>query len=117
MSEHKKELEFKIIFADEYNPVYANGAWGGFSHKGELVMHFTHERQPAPHKIYHESQDGQLWEEIRREPKAEHLLIIRYVATGVTMNLETAKSVHAWMGKQIEQYEALQQQGETKAKS
>ena len=52
MSESKKpEIVFKYIFNYAYNPVYVNGAHGGLSPRGELVMNFYLERPPLPEEI------------------------------------------------------------------
>lgn len=45
MSDKKNELKFKYIFDDSYNPVYVNGAHGGVTPRGELVVNFYLERQ------------------------------------------------------------------------
>ena len=54
MSNKKPEMTFKYIFTYDYSPVYVNGAHGGISPRGELVMNFYLERQPLPNAISHE---------------------------------------------------------------
>ena len=40
MSHKKNELTFKYIYTYDYNPDYVNGAHGGISPRGELVVNF-----------------------------------------------------------------------------
>src|SRR5665647_3901130 len=54
MSSNKPELTFKYVFNYGYNPTYVNGAQGGFSPRGEMVINFYLERQPLPDAITHE---------------------------------------------------------------
>lgn len=41
-------VEYKYIFADDYNPVYANGAVGGPGTRGEIAINFFVERPAVP---------------------------------------------------------------------
>jgi len=54
MSQKKPEITFKYVFNYGYNPTYVNGAQGGFSPRGEMVINFYLERQPLPEAISHE---------------------------------------------------------------
>ncbi|MFC0297755.1 hypothetical protein [Geobacillus jurassicus] len=48
MSGKEKVVHFKYLFPDDYNPVYVNGAHGGISPQGEIVVNFYFERRPLP---------------------------------------------------------------------
>lgn len=41
-------IKIKYIFRDHYNPVYANGAYGGITPSGEIVASFYFEKHPLP---------------------------------------------------------------------
>jgi hypothetical protein len=103
-----RKVSFKYIFSPDYNPVYANGAYGGPTSQGEIAVNFFVERQPVPiEDTWSISPDGKLLEQVAREPKGEEgtALIIRFVTGGVIMNLEVAKRVYAFLGRHIAQLE------------
>lgn len=107
MSE-KKRITFNYHFDDNYNPEYVNGAYGGIGPKGELIVNFYLERQGIPKSHTHEvKEDGSL-----DSPKAENqeeseLNLIRYINTGVILNLESAKRIHDWLGQKIDEFEKM----------
>ncbi len=108
MSHKKPELTFKYIFNYAYNPVYVNGAQGGFSPRGEMVINFYLERQPLPETISHEiTLEGAIGREISVEPKDLTSSMVRYIDSGVVMNYENAKVFHSWMGEKLREVEEL----------
>jgi hypothetical protein len=103
-----KRVRFKYVFPDDYNTLYVNGAYGGVSPRGELVMNFYLERQPVPR--WHENELGEsggIGEELSSEPPKDLLIIIRYIQAGVVMNLENARSVRDWLSSHIASLEAM----------
>ena len=81
MSSKKPELTFKYIFNYGYNPSYVNGAQGGFSPRGEMVINFYLERQPLPDAITHEiTPEGAIGRETEVDPKdlAQYGEVYRY---------------------------------------
>ena len=99
----ENKITFKYKYSDDYNPQYINGAQGGVNVQGEIVANFYFERLPLPNSITNEiSNDGVLGKEMATEPKDLHNSVLRYVQSGVIMNLEVAKQVYAWLGKHIE---------------
>lgn len=108
MSAKKSEIVFKYIFNYGYNPIYVNGAQGGFSPRGELVIHFYLERQPLPESISHEiTPEGAIGRETGVEPDGLAGSMVRFVDTGVVMNHETARAFHAWLGDKLREMEEL----------
>ncbi len=108
MSQKKAELTFKYIFNYGYNPSYVNGAQGGFSPRGEMVINFYLERQPLPEAISHEiTPEGAIGREISVEPEDLASSMVRFVDTGVVMSYENAKVFHAWMGDKLREVEEL----------
>uniref|UniRef100_C6E564 Uncharacterized protein n=1 Tax=Geobacter sp. (strain M21) TaxID=443144 RepID=C6E564_GEOSM len=111
MSNNKKnEMTFKYIFQYDYNPVYVNGAHGGISPRGELVMNFYLERQPLPNAITHEiTQAGTIGPETEVEPADLTRSLVRQVINGVVVNYNTARELHYWLGEKLKEMEALEQ--------
>lgn len=109
-----QKINFKYLFAEDYNPVYANGAHGGLSPRGEIVVHFYHERPGVPVSISHEvTPDGNIGEETDVVPNDFKHTLYRSVQTGVTMNLESARTFHLWLGERLQELDLLRQARET----
>jgi len=109
MSDKKPEMTFKYIFTYDYNPVYINGAHGGISPRGELVMNFYLERQPLPNAISHEiTPAGSIGPETEVEPSNLGRSLVRQVTNGVVVNYQTARELHYWLGEKVKEMEALE---------
>jgi len=110
----KEEKTFKFIYKlpENYNPVYVNGAFGGITTKGEIVVNFFLERTALPVSDTHEVKDDKLGEIVQREfsesDQPRHA--IRYVESGIVLSLRHAKSIHAWLGKRVEELEEVSEQ-------
>lgn len=104
-----ERVKFKYIFPETYNPVYANGAYGGPTTMGEIAINFYIERHPVPLEDTHAlAEDGRVAEQLERVPQPEDksVTIIRYLTTGVLLNYESAKRIHDWLGRHLEQMES-----------
>jgi hypothetical protein len=109
MSQNKPELKFKYIFNYGYNPVYANGAHGGVSPRGEIVMNFYLERMALPESITHEiNPNGTIGNEVSAEPADLKNSLVRFIEAGVVMNYQNAKDFHLWLGERVKEMEALE---------
>lgn len=108
MSNKKPELTFKYVFNYGYNPSYVNGAQGGFSPRGEMVINFYLERQPLPDAITHEiTPEGSIGRETSVDPTDLASSMVRFIDTGVVMSYENAKVFHAWMGDKLREVEEM----------
>lgn len=96
------KIKVKYKYADDYNPQYVNGAHGGINVQGEIVANFYFERVPMPNSITHEvTKEGGLGNIVATEPEDLTKSVLRYVQSGIVMNLEVAKQIHKWLGNQI----------------
>lgn len=110
----KPQITFKYLFAEDYNPVYVNGAHGGISPRGELVVHFYLERPGVPVSITHEvNPNGTIGAELDEVPSDFKQTLYRAVESGVVMNYESARTFHAWLGERLKEMEAVQQARES----
>ena len=108
MSLKSNELTFKYIFNYGYNPTYVNGAQGGFSPRGEMVINFYLERQPLPEAISHEiTPEGAIGRETAVEPEDLPASMVRFIDTGVVMSYENARVFHAWLGDKLREVEEM----------
>ena len=110
MSNGKKpELTFKYIYNYSYNPVYVNGAHGGLSPRGELVMNFYLERPPLPEEIRHEiNQNGTIGNVTGEEPKDLNSSMVRFIDNGVILNFESARNLYFWLGERLQEMESVE---------
>lgn len=111
----KRTIKFKYIFDDDYNPIYVNGAQGGINPQGEIVANFYLERLALPTSQVQEiNPDGNLGNILDSEPQDLNQSFVRVIKNGVVMNLQTAKSISAWLNTNIESLEKLQAQKQQK---
>lgn len=108
--QESKSVEFKFIFQDDYNPVFANGAFGGIGPHGDLVINFYHERAGLPYSQTHSvgPDDKELGPEISRDPPLDETVkLVRFVTTGAVMDEACARRIHAWLGTKLQQFDSL----------
>lgn len=104
--EHKRQIQFQYIFSDDYNPEYCNGAYGGVTSQGEIVVNFYLERMPIPKSLTHEiNEDGSLSGAVDVSPENLDSKVIRYITSGVVLSESSARSIHDWLGQQIQEIE------------
>ncbi|QXE92485.1 hypothetical protein [Geomonas subterranea] len=110
MAKNQNEMTFKYIFTYDYNPIYVNGAHGGISPRGELVINFYLERQPLPNSISHEiTPTGTIGPETAVEPSDLGRSLVRQVINGVVVNHQTARELHFWLGEKLKELDAMEQ--------
>jgi hypothetical protein len=102
-------ITFKYKFPENYNPKYVNGAYGGIGPRGELVINFYLERQPIPkEETYQLLEDNKLGNSIARIPEDLQYQVIRFVETGIILNLESAKRILDWLVAHVKSLEQIQ---------
>jgi hypothetical protein len=100
-------LKIKYIFPKDYNPVFVNGAYGGLSPRGDIVVNFFLERPALPNSQTYEINDGKIGTEIieERDPTDLQGSIVRYISQGIILDYKNAKELQRWLGSHIEQLE------------
>lgn len=105
----KQRVKFKYIFTYDYNPVYINGAHGGITPRGELVVNFYQERPPLPNAISHEiNPNGTIGSEVSVSPEDLNQTLVRFVTNGVVVNYQTARDLHFWLGEKLKEMETME---------
>lgn len=101
------KLKIKYIFPKDYNPIFVNGAYGGLSPRGDIVVNFFLERPALPNSQTYEINDGKIGAEIieERDPSDLQGSIVRYISHGIILDYKNAKELHRWLGSHIEQLE------------
>ena len=109
--EDKKQIKFKYVFQEDYNPIYINGLFGGITPRGEVVINFFLERHGLPRSQTHEiNEEGFIGGEIEREPKDQRDSMVRYVEQGIILNLQNAKALNKWLEEHITKLDKAQKE-------
>lgn len=97
-----KTIKFKYIYDDDYNPKYANGAYGGITPRGEIAVHFYFERPGLPYYQSNEiDEKGKIGPELAREPEDIQSSFVRVIENGVILDLRSAKTIVDWLNDKI----------------
>lgn len=99
----ERQIQFNYVFPENYNPLYCNGAFGGVSTRGEIIANFFFERMTIPKSMTHlVNPDGTLSGIVSVDPEDVDNNIVRYVTTGIVLSEESAESIYAWLGTQLQ---------------
>lgn len=102
------KLKFKYKFPEDYNPTYVNGAFGGITPSGEIVVNFYLERHAVPRSQTMEvTADGVLGSEVAKDPADLPQSMVRYVGPGIVLSPHTAKAIHTFLSQQLEALESI----------
>ena len=102
----ERQIKFKYVFPENYNPIYCNGALGGISTHGEIVANFFLERMPIPNSMTNTiNPDGSIGGIVSVDPETIDETVIRYVSTGIVLSEDSAKAIYTWLGNQIKELE------------
>lgn len=94
---YEKSNLFRVI------PV--EGAYGGLTPHGKILMSVFNERWPLPKVVTHKYDGaGHLGKEVDRISREG---VYREVETALLMDIETAKVIRDWLGTKIEQSDEL----------
>jgi hypothetical protein len=106
--EAKKKKLHKLSFEYKISPTYTvyaiNGAYGGITPHGEILMSVFNERTAIPQtETYQINEDGSLGEKPSDQVKKDS--IIRHVMFGLSMNPNVARSLAKWLNSKADAYE------------
>jgi len=102
----KNEIKFNYIKNNNLIMNHVDGLHGGLTPRGHIIMSFFCERFPIPQSVTHEIIDGNIGIETNKTSKEG---IIREIVSGVIIDLETAKSINAWLSGKIKEMESIRQ--------
>jgi hypothetical protein len=96
------ELAFEFIKGNYFRVIHVDGAWGGMAPSGRNIhMALFNERRPIPTEVVHPiSAAGALGPEIGAKRRSRTGMV-REVEVELVMALETAISIHTWLGEKI----------------
>ena len=100
-----ERIKFNYKFDHAYNPTFITGVHGGITPKNHIIMNFFYERHPLPTSITNEvDKMGRIGKELHRIPEEEEgtLDVVRFVETGISIDLGTALEIQRWLQDQID---------------
>ncbi len=103
-----KEITAKYKFKEDYDTTYINGVTGRVAGSGEIVMHFFNERPAVPNEMKYELLENGLQNGTVTDPKSIDSIVIRSVKVGITLNLDSAKSIRNWLNNRIDELKAIE---------
>jgi hypothetical protein len=92
----------------DYRVVAANGAWGGLTPKGDIMMSLYIEHAKTPLTVTHSVDAGKLGPEIDRDTAGT--AITRHLQVGVMMSPQTAETVANWLLGKVEDLNKLKRE-------
>lgn len=97
----------RVVFGYEKDPayrvVYANGAQGGVTPKGEYTFDLFFEHARPPTQVVHSITPDGLGPEVERSSQGPQ--VVRDILVGVIMTPAGAKSLAHWILENIRQFE------------
>ena len=96
----EKKIVGNYLVSDIFTEKYANGAFGGFNGK-DFLFNFFVEKQGIPHQFEVNLNDNGQVVGINNIGASR----VREVHTSIIVNYEVAKSIHEWLGKNLENFE------------
>ena len=95
-----EKVKFHFIKSNHFRVVHVDGAHGGITPDGHIFAAMFNTRAPIPQISVQRVEDNKLGGEIREERVSKDGLV-REVEVGLMMNLNTAESLHRWLGEKI----------------
>jgi hypothetical protein len=103
----------RVVFGYEKDPahrvIYANGAQGGITPKGEYTFDLFFEHARPPVKVVHSITPDGLGPEVERMPPGPQ--VVRDLLVSVVMTPAGAKSLAHWILENIRQFEEKTNKG------
>ena len=97
-----KRIRIEFEKGDNYQEVYAEGAFGGITPSGLIRFMLYNDRGPTPKALHHEiDPDGSLGPEIS-EKRETNDGFVRDLKIGVTMTPSAAAALAAWLKEKVD---------------
>lgn len=100
-------IQYTFVKSNLFRVVHSDGVYGGTTPTGQINLFFFNERFPLPQQISHSfTQAAGIGEELR-DARITKTGIIREVEANMVMSLDSAKTLHQWLGDKIVELEAI----------
>lgn len=109
-------VRFDYLKSNFYRVIHVDGAIGGPSPNGHLVMSFFNERAPIPQQTEHRVQvlggekDGAVLGAEIPESRVSRDAVVREVEVSLVLDYKTAVIIHKWLGAHLENLKSLESQ-------
>lgn len=99
-SQLPSSVTFNYIKSNYFRVIHADGAFGGFTPKGEMFFSLYSERPTIPDVTVQPIENGRLGAEIIEQRRGTEG-ILREVEVGVVMDVAVAKALVTWLEERI----------------
>lgn len=100
-------VAFDYIKSSHFRVLRADGAIGGITPSGSIHFALYSERQAIPRRLVHQLEpNGSLGPPIADETVSRDA-VVREMEVDVFLSISVARSLHQWLGKQIEEWEQV----------
>lgn len=93
-------IKFDYIKSNFFRVVHGDGIFGGLSTQGKVFFTVYSERPSIPQQMVYQINENRVGDEDRTK-RVDRDAVIREAEVGVLMDLDKAKSFHAWLGDKI----------------
>ena len=108
--DYTKGTSFRVMHSD--------GAFGGITPQGDIIVSFYHERHPLPTSMTYEvNPEGAIGKEVRAERMSEARNMVRELEAAVHLKPEVAKSLAEWLLEKVKLAEKLRDRSEANTES
>lgn len=105
MSDNEPVVRIEFERSPAYRLVAADGAWGGPTPRGHILVEFFVDVPSSPLSVTHGlTEDGQLGPELERSPAVQDNAprVSREIQIGVLLSPDDAEGVARWLLDQVE---------------
>ena len=99
-----EQVEFTVTFDNDYRVVACNGVWGGLTTRNDIKLDFFVESPALPERVTYKVREGQVTEEIGRQPRAH---LEREMQIGVLLPLSQLHPLINWLQERLEEINRL----------
>jgi len=105
----EKTIDIHYEKSNLFRVIPVEGAYGGLTPHGKILMSVFNERLPLPKVVTHEHDAGHLGKEVGRISREG---VFREVEAALLMDIQTARAVRKWLGEKIDQVDKLTKEKE-----
>ena len=104
-----RKITIKYIQATDYKIIAANGAYGGVTPKGDIMMNLFVEHATVPESVTHDVVEGKLGPQVATDKGGS--MFTRDLQIGVVMSADQAEQIAVWLHGKAEEVKKLKKEG------
>ena len=110
--ESPQKVKFLFRKAEDYKVIYANGAFGGITPRGDILFHFFFEHRDLPEEDEMKVEEGRIIQDEAKTINLADLKMIRDTKVGIIMSPNQAGSLAKWLESKVAEIKSDNEQME-----